>query len=88
MESITKRGRRMMAEEAFSKIQEKYGCPMEEIAKIAFDSSENADLRLNALKDLAGYGYTKVKAIELSGPDGGDITVKADLVAQIMAGMD
>lgn len=56
--------------EMFEKIVKKFGDPMEELAKIAFDSSVDLPLRQNSLKELGKYGYAQRKAVELSGPNG------------------
>jgi len=51
---------------------EKLGCnPIE--ALIAFCKSQHPDFRFAAAKELAQYLHPKRKAVELSGPNGGDL---------------
>lgn len=41
------------------------------------------DMRLSAAKELANFLYPKLKAIEHSGPEGGDIPIRHQLVDDI-----
>ena len=56
-----------------------YGCPLEELFRIATDLDEEPSVRLNALKEVTAYTYPKRKALEVSGPEGGPIKSELDL---------
>ena len=56
-----------------------YGCPLEELFRIAMDLDEEPSTRLNALKEISSYAYPKRKAIEITGPEGGPLESRIDL---------
>jgi hypothetical protein len=56
------------------------GCdPIAGMAAIAMDEKQDIGLRAQMFKELAQYVAPKRKAIEMSGPDGGQLTL-ADFV--------
>lgn len=59
------------------------------LVSLAITSSTTTDLGLRSLcdKEIAQYYYSKRKAVELSGPDGGEIEVKTDLVNSILGAL-
>lgn len=80
--------RQLLTQEAFAQNVETYGDPMAEIAKIAFREDLAPDLRLNALKEFASFGHTKLKAIEISGAIDVEHGIKQTLIDAIMASVD
>jgi|SanBayMetagenome_1026888.scaffolds.fasta_scaffold04207_3 hypothetical protein len=70
-------------QETFDKIVEKHGDPLEALAEMAFDPNNPLDVRKDCMKDVVQYGYAKKKAVEISGPDGGPVEVKLELIEQI-----
>ena len=55
------------------------GCdPLEGLARIAADPGTDDVLRARVYADLLGYVYPKRKAMELTGEDGGPVTVRLD----------
>lgn len=70
-------------QEIFDKIVEKHGDPLEALAEMAFDPNHPLDIRKDCLKEVVQYGHAKKKAIEISGPDGGPIEARLELVGQI-----
>jgi len=79
--SINKRN--VVRQEIFDKIVEKHGDPLEALAEMAFDPNHPLDIRKDCLKEVVQYGHAKKKAIEISGPDGGPIEARLELVGQI-----
>ena len=59
-------------------LQEKYPNyhPVLEMAKIANDPESDPAVRFNAHKEVAQYVEPKRKAVEVSGEDGGPLTVE------------
>ena len=70
-------------QEIFDRIVEKHGDPLEALAEMAFDPNHPLDIRKDCLKEVVQYGHAKKKAIEISGPDGGPIEARLELVGQI-----
>jgi hypothetical protein len=70
-------------QETFEKIVDKYGDPLEALADMAFDPNHDLLVRKDCLKEVVQYGYAKKKSIEVSGPDGGPVEVKLELIEQI-----
>jgi hypothetical protein len=62
----------------------RYGDPLEIMAEIASDPTKDDSVRLNAAKELAGYAHAKVKALEISGPDGAELSMRVELKGKIM----
>jgi hypothetical protein len=75
--------RNVVRQEIFDKIVEKHGDPLEALAEMAFDPNHPLDIRKDCLKEVVQYGHAKKKAIEISGPDGGPIEARLELVGQI-----
>ena len=75
--------RNVARQEIFDKIVEKHGDPLEALAEMAFDPNHPLDIRKDCLKEVVQYGHAKKKAIEISGPDGGPIEARLELVGQI-----
>lgn len=71
---------RYRREEAARRIEAKYGNALEELARIAWEASDPT-LKLKALAALTPYLFPALKAVELSGPDGGSLTVEVFKVA-------
>lgn len=76
--------RKLATADAFDKIVEKYGDPLEELAKIGFDKENSVDVRLNALKELTSYGHSKLKTVEHTGANGEPLEFKMTVVQQIL----
>lgn len=51
--------------EAFAKVSERYGDPLEALAELAFDPATEPAIRMAGLKELCQYGYAKRKSVEL-----------------------
>ncbi len=75
--------RNVVRQEIFDKIVERHGDPLEALAEMAFDPNHPLDIRKDCLKEVVQYGHAKKKAIEISGPDGGPIEARLELVGQI-----
>lgn len=75
--------RNIQRQEIFDKIVEKHGDPLEALAEMAFDPNNDLMVRKDCLKEVVQYGHAKKKAIEISGPDGGPVEVKLELIEQI-----
>ena len=69
--------------DVFALIVDRYGDPLEELAKMAFDPNNAIDIRKDCLKEVVQYGHAKKKSVEISGPDGGPIEARLELVGQI-----
>lgn len=52
-------------------------CPLEGMAALALDQTNSPELRGRMMAELAQYLYPKRKASEVSGPDGGAVTIQA-----------
>ncbi len=85
---MSKKSRSDETMSAYDRAVEKYGNPVEALAEIAFDKDYPIDLRYRALSDFAKYGNAQVKAVEISGPDGGAIEVKHELKSKVMQALD
>jgi hypothetical protein len=77
--------RNIERQEIFDKIVEKHGDPLEALAEMAFDPNHDLMVRKDCLKEVVQYGHAKKKAIEISGPDGGSIEMRLELIEQITA---
>lgn len=75
--------RNILRQEIFDKIVEKHGDPLEALAEMAFDPNHDLMVRKDCLKEVVQYGHAKKKAIEISGPDGGPIEMRLELIEQI-----
>jgi len=75
--------RNIERQEIFDRIVEKHGDPLEALAEMAFDPNHDLMVRKDCLKEVVQYGHAKKKAIEISGPDGGPVEVKLELIEQI-----
>lgn len=62
--------------------------PVIALAEMAEDTTAPLDLRAACHKAILPYVHAQIKAIELSGPDGGAIEVKTNLVNQVAAVLD
>jgi hypothetical protein len=51
--------------DAFARVSDKYGDPLEALAALAFDPTTEPALRMTGLRELCHYGYAKCKSIEL-----------------------
>ena len=79
-----KKSRSQETLEAYERAVARFGNPIEALADIAFDEGNPIDLRLRALQDFAKYGNAQIKAIEITGQDGGAIEVKHGLKEQLL----
>jgi len=70
-------------QEIFERIVEKYGDPLEALAEMAFNPKHDLLVRKDCLKELVQYGHAKKKSVEITGPDGGPIEARLELVGQI-----
>ena len=68
----------------YTRIAEKHGDPLEALANIAFDEMLDTQTRLSALKDLVKYGHAQRKFVEISGPDGGPVELRVDVMESMM----
>jgi hypothetical protein len=75
--------RNVVRQEIFDKIVEKHGDPLEALAEMAFDPNHPLDIRKDCLKEVVQYGHAKKKSVEITGPDGGPIEARLELVGQI-----
>ena len=75
--------RNVLRQEIFDRIVEKHGDPLEALAEMAFDPNHPLDIRKDCLKEVVQYGHAKKKSVEISGPDGGPIEARLELVGQI-----
>jgi hypothetical protein len=51
--------------DAFARVRERYGDPLEALAALAFDPTTEPALRMTGLRELCQYGYAKCKTVEL-----------------------
>lgn len=51
--------------DAFARVCDKYGDPLEALAALAFDPTTEPALRMTGLRELCQYGYAKCKTVEL-----------------------
>lgn len=72
----------------FNQLVEKYGCPLEAMFQIGSSDSVTSELRLRAFSEAAQYGMTKLRAVEMTGPDGGPLEVKLALVGKLTNALD
>jgi hypothetical protein len=79
--SVNKRN--VERQEIFDRIVEKHGDPLEALAEMAFDPNHDLLVRKDCLKELVQYGHAKKKSVEITGPDGGPIEARLELVGQI-----
>ena len=79
--SINKRN--VVRQEVFDRIVEKHGDPLEALAEMAFNPNHPLDIRKDCLKEVVQYGHAKKKSVEITGPDGGPIEARLELVGQI-----
>jgi len=84
----TQNKRNVLRQEIFDKIVEKHGDPLEALAEMAFDPNNDLMVRKDCLKEVVQYGHAKKKAIEISGPDGGPIEMRLELIEQITGLID
>ena len=75
--------RNVQRQEIFDRIVEKHGDPLEALAEMAFDPNHDLLVRKDCLKELVQYGHAKKKSVEITGPDGGPIEARLELVGQI-----
>lgn len=75
--------RNVQRQEIFDKIVEKHGDPLEALAEMAFDPNNDLLVRKDCLKEVVQYGHAKKKSVEITGPDGGPIEARLELVGQI-----
>ena len=75
--------RNIQRQEIFDKIVEQYGDPLEALAEMAFDANHDLLVRKDCLKELVQYGHAKKRSVEVTGPDGGPIEARLELVGQI-----
>jgi hypothetical protein len=69
--------RNVERQEIFDRIVEKA------LAEMAFDPKHDLLVRKDCLKELVQYGHAKKKSVEITGPDGGPIEARLELVGQI-----
>ncbi len=69
---------------AYERAVERFGNPVEALAEMAFDEENPIDLRLRAMSDFAKYGNAQLKAVEITGADGGAIEVNHELKGKVM----
>lgn len=50
--------------EAFARVSDRYGDPLDALAAIAFDESMEPSIRVSGLKEICQYGYAKYKSVE------------------------
>lgn len=75
--------RNIQRQEIFDRIVEKHGDPLEALAEMAFDPNNDLLVRKDCLKEVVQYGHAKKKSVEITGPDGGPIEARLELVGQI-----
>ena len=51
--------------DAFARVRDRYGDPLEALAALAFDPTTEPALRMTGLRELCQYGYAKCKTVEL-----------------------
>jgi hypothetical protein len=51
--------------DAFARVSERYGDPLEALAALAFDPATETAIRMTGLRELCQYGYAKCKSMEL-----------------------
>jgi hypothetical protein len=51
--------------DAFARVSDKYGDPLEALAALAFDPTTEPAIRMTGLRELCQYGYAKCKSVEL-----------------------
>ena len=61
--------------DAFARVSDKYGDPLEALAALAFDPTTEPALRMTGLRELCQYGYAKCKSIEVTTPEPVDAEV-------------
>jgi hypothetical protein len=86
--------RRLVTQDTYREIVEKYGDPLEALALIAFDSAVGEDgkpyfvnpveVRASALKEVIQYGHAKLKTIEHTGANGAPLEFKMNIVQNIL----
>jgi hypothetical protein len=97
----TTNARTLATRDAYNNIVQKYGDPLEELAKVAFEREADDDgreyyvnpveTRLTALKELVGYGHSKLKTVEHTGANGEPLEFKMTMIQnilQMMTGKD
>ena len=70
-------------QEIFDRIVDKHGDPLEALAEMAFDPKHDLLIRKDCMKELVQYGHAKKRSVEITGPDGGPIEARLELVGQI-----
>jgi hypothetical protein len=86
--------RTLATRDRFDAIVEKYGDPLEELARIAFEKQQDdagnfyhinpVEVRVKVLIELAGYGHSKLKTIEHTGANGEPLEFKMNIVQNIL----
>ena len=51
--------------DAFARVSDRYGDPLEALAALAFDPTTEPAIRMTGLRELCQYGYAKCKTVEL-----------------------
>jgi hypothetical protein len=86
--------RTLATRDRFDAIVEKYGDPLEELARIAHEKQQDdqgnfyhvnpVEVRVKVLIELAGYGHSKLKTIEHTGANGEPLEFKMNIVQNIL----
>lgn len=76
--------RTLATRDAYDAIVAKHGEPLEELAQIGFNRANDVSVRVNALKELAAYGHSKLKTIEHTGAGGEPLQFKMTLIQNIL----
>lgn len=79
--SLNKRS--LARQETFDRIVDKHGDPLEALAEMAFEPTHDLLIRKDCMKELVQYGYAKKKSVEITGPDGGPLEMRLELIEQI-----
>jgi hypothetical protein len=72
----------------YAKLAEKYGCPLEAMFSIGSNDLLSPETRLRAMSEAAQYGMSKLKSVEMTGPDGGPLEAKLTLVDKLTTALD
>lgn len=75
--------------DAFARVSEHYGDPLEALAAIAFNPATEPAIRMSGLKELCQYGYAKCKSVELYSavemtPDSSNLDQMISTVEQLL----
>lgn len=72
--------------EAFARVSDKYGDPLEALAALAFDPTTEPALRMTGLRELCQYGYAKCKTVELLSAT--DVVTDSSNLDHLIAGVE